>query len=255
MKKTESQELELAPQQQVGRPELAKLSPLDQVTAMIDSVLKKGTSKEDVAVVEALMGVFERMQTKSAEQAFNTAFVELQSTMPKVKATEPVPNNDGSVRYRFAPYEAIMDQVGPLLVTHGFTVSFSNRYDGNRIIAICTLRHRAGHSAANEFAVRIGSGPPKASEAQADGAAATYAKRFALCNALNIRIEKLDNDAQLVGATISKAQADLLRQRVRATGSDEKSFLKYAGADSFENIGEAVLPMLEQMLRRKESTK
>jgi len=238
---------------------LAVVDPKPEMSVgrMLEAVISKGVTSENVGALEKLVGLYERMQAKSAEQAFNEAFVELQKDMPRIQAKKPVPNRDGTVRYVFAPYESIMEQVQPFLVKHGFTVSFSTRFDGPRIVKICTLRHTAGHSVSNEFAATIGSGPPSASGAQADGAAGTYAKRFALCDALNVVID-IDNDARAEGANISAEQAKDLRARVAATASDEAKFLSFAlhgRPGTFEDIHADMYATLDQNLKRKESTK
>jgi hypothetical protein len=227
-------------------------SQLPSVANMLQAVIQQGVTEQNVAALERLCGLYERMQASDAEKQFAAAFVGLQAEMPKVNATKAVPNNDGTTRYKFAPFEEIMRQVTPMLQKYGFTVSFSNRYEENRLVETCTLQHVEGHKRSNDFAVRIGSGPPKASESQADGAAATYAKRFALTDALNIVVEHLDNDARMEGAAITPEQAKALRDRVLATGSSVELFLKYAGADSFETIPSARYALLDQSLRKKE---
>lgn len=220
---------------------------------MLQAVISKGVTQENVAAIEKLVGLYERMEDKSAEKQFAVAFVDLQSEMKAVKAVKPVPNRDGSIRYKFAPYEELMEQVSPLLKKHGFTVTFSTDYKENRLIKTCTLQHVGGHKRDNSFAVRIGSGPPGATETQADGAAATYAKRGALADCLNIVIEH-DDDARAEGGSITADQAKELQRRVRETGTDEARFLKYAGSDKFENIPAAKFSLLDENLRKKEKT-
>lgn len=234
---------------------------------MMRDMIKSGVTSENVAAFAELVKLSEHMEDRTAERDFNAAFVALQREMPRVQATKPVPNNDGTVRYRFAPYEEIMEQVQPYLFKHGFTVSFSTRYEEGRLIKTCILAHSNGHSRSNDFAVRIGSGPPKATETQADGAAGTYAKRFALCDALNIVVRGIDNDAANEGGKITKEQAAALRKRVAETASDEGAFLKYAkspvadGASeadivkAYESIPETMFGTLDVTLRRKERTK
>jgi len=237
------------------RPEQSLSRSAPNVADMLQAVLTKGVTAENVAAVEQIVKLYEHMQAKDAEKDFAAAFNALQSEMPGVRATVPVPNNDGTVRYRFAPYEDVMEQVAPMLQKHGFTIAFSTRYEDSRLIKICTLQHTSGHKQSNEFAVRIGKGPPGASETQADGAAGTYAKRLALCDALNIVIEReRDNDPRAEGALISPEQAQSLKSRVHATGSDERAFLKFAGASTYEQIRADRYPELDQNLRRKEKT-
>lgn len=229
--------------------------PAPSVAEMLHAVIERGVSNDNVAALEKLVGLYERMEDQRAERAFAQAFVQLQGEMPKVQATKAVPNNDGGVRFRFAPFEDLMAQVGPILQRHGFTVSFSSRVDTNRIISTCTLQHHGGHKRSNDFAVRIGSGPPKASEAQADGAAATYAKRFALTEALNIVVAHLDSDARLEGGTISKDQADELARRVAETNSNRAGFLKLAGATDFSSIKAGKYEVLDEVLATRERRK
>lgn len=224
------------------------------VAAMLQAVIEKGVTSENVGALEKLVGLYERMQDKDAERQFAVAFNGLQAETPNIQAMKPVPAKDGTIKYYYAPYEEVMAAVGPMLRKFGFTVAFSMRVDGSRIVQSCTLQHLGGHSRTNEFMVRIGSGPPGASEAQADGAAATYAKRMALCSALNIVVER-DTDARSEGEPISKEQALELRLRVKETASDEAKFLRYAGAASYEEIGSDNYARLDQLLRGKENAK
>jgi len=244
MKQTE---LEVVKEQPAAR------APM-QVADMLAAVIQQGITADNVASLEQLVKLYEHMEARNAEKAFAAAFVALQGEMPKVQAVKAVPNKDGSVRYKFAPYEDIMAQVAPLLQKHGFTVTFSTKYGDGRLTKICTLQHTSGHSKSNEFAVRIGSGPPGATETQGDGAAGTYAKRFALTDALNIVIEK-DSDARAEGGTVTKEQAEELALRVRATDSDEAAFLKFAGAPSYAEIASIKYEMLDAFLAKRERIK
>lgn len=193
------------------------------VAQMMQMMIEKGITSENVLALEQLVKLQERLMDKDAEKQFASAFVALQAEMPKVEATRPVPNKDGSIRYHFAPFEEIMRQVGPFLKKHGFTVTFSTDYSAptsatgpSRLIKSCTLQHTGGHSRTNTFAVRVGNGPPGSSEAQGDGAASTYAKRFALMDCLNIVCIGLDDDARAEGGEITPEQARSLFERVTA---------------------------------------
>ncbi len=145
------------------------------------------------------------------------------------------------MKYYYAPLEEIMPKVRPALLAHGFTVSFNSEIKDDRVILSCTLMHTGGHHKTNISMAKIGSGPPGASGAQADGAASTYAKRRALCDALAI-IAEVDTDganpdARDDGAPITFEQAQTLKEMVKDTQSDLVAFLKFAGAQSIEEIG------------------
>lgn len=234
----------------VSQQPLARPSP--SVGDMLQAMVDRGITGENVEALKAMVELKERVDAREAEKEFARAFAALQSDMPAVKAMQPVNCKDGTLKYRFAPYEEIMSQVQPLLQKHGFSVSFSTDYAENRLVKSCTLTHAGGHSRTNKFAVRIGSGPPGCTETQGDGAASTYAKRFALCDALNIQIDH-DTDARAEGDTIAKEQAEELAHRVEMLGTDKTKFLKLAHAPSFGEIKSAVYPILDDFLRAKEA--
>jgi hypothetical protein len=213
--------------------------------SITEKIMSGELTKEKLDMVKDLVAM-------DAERKFAAAFVSLQNEMPKVRAQNPVKGKDGMVKYYFAAFEDIMRQVQPLLQKHGFSVSFSMRFEATRVIQTCTLQHRDGHKKCNDFAARVGQGPPHSSEAQGDGAASTYAKRFALCDALNIVVEKMDDDARAEGDFISKEQVAELSRRVAETNTKRDLFLKWADADSFETIRAVSYDRLDEFLAKKE---
>ena len=120
-------------------------------STMMQAVIEKGITAENVTVLEKLIELHERMQVREAEKAFNADFVALQGELPIIVASTPIPN-----RGKYERFEDVMRVVGPLLVRHGFTVSFSMDVKDNRILETCTLKHTGGHSQSNSFAVRTG---------------------------------------------------------------------------------------------------
>lgn len=221
-------------------------------------MVEKGITGESVAAFGQLVALKERMDEKQAEKEFASDFIAMQKKIPKVQATKAVPDKQGNIKYHFAPYEDIMDQVGPLLEEFGFAVTFGNRAEGTpqRMVSICTLIHKGGHSKSNEFSVRVGSGPPGCGESQADGSAGSYAKRYALCDALNIQTKGMgDDDARLLGAPITAAQVEELRSRLLATKGDEKKFLDFAGAAHWEAIPSTKWDALCSVISERERKK
>ncbi len=225
------------------------------VALMLQKVIDGGITADNVSAIESLVGLYDRIQAKNAEREFNQAFAKFQSELPAINATKIVPDKQGITKYKYAPFEEIMDVVKPVLVANGFSVSFNSRFmEGGRIVSICTLRHVGGHSISNEFAVRIGAGPPHASEPQADGSAKNYAKRGAFCDAINLVVEH-DDDARMIGQPIREALAEDLEYRVKECGADREAFLKYAGAKHFSEISDERWPVLDELLKRKEAAK
>lgn len=247
------------PSQQLAAITTAELSePIKaepSVGQMLSAFIERGITQDNVQAFERLIALRERLEDRDAERQFAEAFTAMQAEMPEVQAVKAVPNKDGTIRYRYAPYEEIMKQVRPLLQKHGFTVTFSSAIAEGRVTQSCTLQHRAGHKRQNQFMARIGNGPPGSSDAQADGAAATYAQRQVFCDALNI-IVSLDTDgvppdARTEGTPITFEEAQTLREMCKESNSAEDNFLMYAGAPTFEKIGSARYAMLFAALQRK----
>ena len=218
------------------------------VAQMIEAVIAKGVTSENVAVMERLVELYERMQLKDAEKQFNAAFVALQADLPVIVASTIIPN-----RGKYERFEDVMRVVGPLLVKHGFTVSFSMDFKDTRILETCHLKHVGGHSQSNSFAVRSGRAD---TDTQADCKAATTAKRNALLNCLNVVIRQdvmqdEGSDARNEGSVITKEQAAFLKQEVVATGSDESAFLRFAGAEKYEEILSGKYEVLASALSKK----
>lgn len=221
----------------------------DPVALMLQGVIEKGVTAENVTALEQLVGLYERMQKRSAEQEFAKAFVALQSQMPVIVASSVIPN-----RGKYERFEDVMRVVGPLLVTNGFSISFEQSADDKRITVKCHLRHVAGHSVSTPFAVRLGGRAD--SETQADCKASTTAKRNALLQALNVVIRQDcmqdEDDARMEGGFITPEQAAELERRVKETKADRAKFLKHAGAETFAEIRDSRFADLDETLKKRE---
>lgn len=225
-----------------------------KVASMLEAVIKGGVTAENVNAMEKLVGLYERMQEKDAKSAFARAFSKLQAEMPPVQAMKPVPNRDGSTRYKYAPYEEILKQIKPYLDKHGFSIRFSQKIpDEKRITMICTLMHVDGHSESNDFTCRVGQGPPSSNESQADGSASSYAQRGALCDCLNIQVRQ-DDDGRAEGGSdvITQEQADELEHRLKMVNGNVVDFLGLAGTKTFAEIQASKYDILDELLKRKE---
>lgn len=217
---------------------------------LIGAVIDRGITADSVNVVERLVALRRDEQAHEAEREFVRDFVALQADIPAMEASKAVKNNDGTHRYNFAPFEEIMKEVKPLLHRHNFAVTFDNETVDGRVIVTCTLMHVSGHSRKNRHGARIGKGPPGSSEAQAEGAASSYAKRFALCSALNITIET-DTDARDVSDNITAEEAEELQAGVEETGIDAPKFLAWLKASEFTNIPSNRLEEAREQIKKR----
>jgi len=238
-----------------GGGEVARREPT--TGEMMQVMLNAGITAENTAAFKELVLLEEHREDRKAKKEFATAFIALQREIPTIKATKIIPDRNGNMRSSFAPFEEIDAQAGPICLKHGFVYSFSEGpSQPGKITKICTLLHESGHERSNPYSVRIGQGPPGCSESQADGSAHSYAKRGALCDALNIVVSGIDNDAKLEGAPVTPEIADELERRVALTNSNREAFLKFAGnAKSFSDIPASAYDRCNEMLRRKEQGK
>jgi len=221
------------------------------IAPLLAAITQSGITPDNADALGKVLAMYERMEAQRAAKDFAAAFAAVQAEMPSVQATRAVPGNGGEIRYTFAPFDEIMRTVQPILARHGFSVSFDSRIEEGRMVALCTLTHASGHSRTNQFAVRGGKGPPGTNDAQADGSNRSYARRYALCDALNISIDH-DTDARNEGDYITFEQARDLQYRVLALGPEDK-YLKLADAPNFDSIRErkygVVLAALEAQER------
>lgn len=250
MQENENQSLEVMPRGEsaVARP--ANPQPLTLQQAW-EAVKTGDLSSERLEVMQKLLKM-------SAEQQFSVALAKLQADVKNVKAIRPV-TIKGVVRYQFAPYEDLMSEVAPHLAVNGFTISYSTRFEHDRVIKTLNLRHVAGHVQINEYSTKVSrpienrEGGQVVSEAQMESMAGTTAKRGALCDALNIVIEKYEqNDERELGSYITVEQAKELKAQVAGTGTVEKSFLEFANAPDYEHIYSSRYRELKAFLDKRE---
>ncbi len=264
MKSANQEELPLARRKP---QELAQQQPEPTAASMIQTIVStiaagKMTpegAQASAIVMEKLVQLQNKQEDRRSEREFAIAFNALQSDMPIITATSVIPN-----RGKYEKFEDIMRVIKPLLIKHGFTVSFSMDFKESRILETCHLTHIGGHTRSNSFAVRSGRAD---SETQSDCKAATTAKRNALCNALNISIQQdclnAESDGRIEGGHITSDQAEHIRQRVdelKKRGNqpdgkpyiDEKLFWQFAKATKFEDIPESKYSDICEMLTKKE---
>ncbi len=210
-------------------------APLIQPTpmTMIDRVLENPDF--DVEKLDKMMQLQVQWEERQATNAFNKAFSAFQADVPNI-----VKNAKGAHDIRYATLDQVMKTIQPVLSAHGLAVRFSTEFGegGSYIRAICTVSHEAGHSETSEITVPVDSNMT-ANNSQKMGSANSYAKRYALANALNLAFTETDDDAHALIEPISADQATIIHDLIKEVGGDDawkKTFLKWVGADSVEEM-------------------
>lgn len=148
----------------------------------------------DVAKLEKLLDMQERILDRNAEAAFNAAFAEMQAAIPTV--LEKGKTDKG----RYAKQEDIVEVVKPILRDYGFSLSFRTEWPGDKLIKIVgILTHRDGHKRESEFLAEADTSGSK-NAIQARGSTVTYGRRYTTTDLLNIiSREQRDDDGQRSG--------------------------------------------------------
>ncbi|MBC3375754.1 ERF family protein [Pseudomonas sp. SWRI92] len=144
----------------------------------------------DMDKLERLISLQDRMEAKSALEAFNAAFAEMQCEMPSVeKRTE-----NTHTKKMYADLDDINYAVRPVMAKFGFGVSFKIVNQANGVSITGILMHKAGHREETTMILPLDAGAGR-SAVQSVGSTTTYGKRYVMCALLNITSgDDNDND-------------------------------------------------------------
>lgn len=166
--------------------------------ALLQQAIDKGINPDDLG---KLMDLAERFEKNRAAEAYGAAMAKFQAKCPRITKTRSV--NAGPLKYQYASFDDVMAEAGPVLAECGIAVAFSttaNEY-GIRV----TVRLRVGiHS--EDYTLDVPVPDMRVNDTQRYGAALSYAKRYALCAALNIVVTDEDNDAACCVDPITEEQ-------------------------------------------------
>lgn len=202
-----------------------------QDSAMIDIIAKAAADPNvDVAKLEKLLDMQERIMTKQAELNFNAAMAQLQPLLPTIKRTKKGHN------YMYAPYEQIDMLIRPLYTQYGFSLSFNSQVVGESIHYFGTISHKEGHSRQAEIVLPADNSGSK-NGVQAQGSTIQYAKRYLVGMLLNIVTEDEDNDAAYGNERLTENMVAEIEKKIKDTSSNKDRFLKLVmKVNSIEHI-------------------
>ncbi len=195
----------------------------------------------DVDKLERLLGMYERIQARSAEQAYNEAMSAAQAEMRPIAADASNPQT----RSKYASFVALDRALRPIYTKHGFSLSFDTD-DGaptDYIRVVCKVSHREGHTERPRIDMpadgKGAKGGDVMTKTHATGAAMTYGQRYLLKMTYNIAVGDDDdgNSASGAGAgPVTAAQVDALTILANTVGADIKGFCKYLGVENLSAI-------------------
>lgn len=190
----------------------------------------------DIDKMERLLAMKERLDARTAVEAYNAAFAEMQLEMPEIDEHGKIKVNE-QVRSTYATFEDINAVVKPILAKHGFGLSFKTGTLANKAKVTAILMHRAGHREETDMELDADTSGSK-NGVQALGSSVSYAKRYTMCAILNITTRGLDDDGRRGGAgpVITEKQIADLDALVSEHGGNKAKLLKYLKLRNFGEI-------------------
>ena len=230
--------------------ELATASDSNQFLTMIE---RMATNKDvDVAKLNALLDLQERLLTKKSEQEANEAFAVVCHNMPRItkrgaidfgKATKPIP---------YAKWEDVQDAIRPIYEAEGFTLTFdSDAKEGGGLVFHAILQHKNGNVRKSSIALPLDTSGGK-QNIQGIGSTASYGIRYATRNLFNLVFEGEDDDGVKGGMTfITLDQMKKVNALIAETGTDITRFLRTFEIAELQNMQTSQFPVAINLLMAK----
>ena len=176
----------------------------------------------DIDKMERLWVMHERLTSRAAEEAFNTAMNKAQGEMGRVAADA----GNTQTNSIYATYGKLDAAVRPIYTRNGFSISFNEGEDAPegyaRILAY--VSHSAGHTRTYKMDMpadgKGAKGGDVMTKTHATGAAHSYGRRYLLKDIFNIAIGEEDNDGNGNQETADNALLERLKVQAEATTTD-----------------------------------
>lgn len=195
-----------------------KIQPVDQLpvapaaseSAAILSVIERMATNPDMDPerIERFIALKERMDREAARKAFAGALAECQSEIPAIEERGQISYGKGKGDGpSYALWEDINETIRPILRKHGFALSFRNGHTPEGKVSVTAiLSHREGHQEETTIVLMHDTSGAKNS-VQAIGSSISYGKRYTASALLNITSRGEDDDGEVGGKLMSKADA------------------------------------------------
>lgn len=222
------------------------LAVVQQENQMFNLVEKVLTSQNpDMALIEKMLDMQERVLAKQAEMAFNRDFAEMAHKIPVIAET----SNGHNITY--AALETIDAVIRPILSQYGFATSFRVEHPTQTSVMVtCVLMHKDGHRESTSMTLNADTSGSK-NAVQALGSSVSYGKRYTLCAMLNITTAKEDDNgfAAKPFCPLTNEQNQMLTSlHDRMNEVQKKFFFEQFG--SIENINKSVFGRAQSAINR-----
>lgn len=205
-------------------------------------------NKVDVAALEKLVELHERVAAREAAKEFADAMARFQAAcpaIPKSSTATVTTKSGGQYRYKYAELDEIARTVRPHLHGEGLSYSWDSVVsdDGKRISVTCTIAHANGHKVTATFASPTAAVTSSMSPQQEVAAALTFGRRQSLIEALGLTTTDPDNEVALgngAGPSVTRDQVlDMEALIDQCPPATRDRMLAYVGVKTLEEIPQA----------------
>lgn len=167
----------------------------ERENASVEGFIEKAIAQNvPVETLERLLAVRRELKADHAKEAFIAAMANFQRECPVIVKDKAVLDKYGKLRYKYAPMDSIINQVREYIGKNGLSYTIDVTNEAGILTAVVKITHILGHSETSSFQVPIDK-DGFMSAPQKYAAASTFAKRYALNNALGILTGDEDTDA------------------------------------------------------------
>lgn len=209
--------------------------------ALINLIERVATMQNlDVGKLKELLDMQERITSRNAEVAFNTAMKDAQSEMRPISADAENPQT----RSRYATYAKLDSVLRPIYTSHGFSLSFDEADcpKPDHIRVVCYVAHDAGHTRTYRKDMpadgKGAKGGDVMTKTHAAGAAASYGARYLLKGIFNIAVGDDDKDGNDVSGAVglTEEQVGELYELLDSVGASREEFCAWAKVEKLSQI-------------------
>jgi len=222
-------------------------APLSDSPSMVLALIERVAldPRADVEKLERMMAMYERLEAKAAELAYNAAKGRILKKLAGIKIVKnrPVlhevekgkPQKGTYEAFKYAPLEEIDKHLRPLLADEDMDLSYSGEpQESGGILIRGRLKHLpSGHYEDSFMPAPLDTSGGK-SDVQAVGSTNSFLRRYVACNIFNIVV--VGDDDNGTGGTIDEAQTKTILGLLKKAKGGPK-FLKYMKAQSIEEAG------------------
>ena len=211
----------------------------------------------DVGKMRDLITMVHGEEDRQRKNQFNEALVEMGKEVPVIVKDAKADRN-----IAYARLETVSKILNPLMLKHGFQLSFSMvdspNVDNYRIKGI--LSHRAGHTRDDYFvdiptSTTGAKGAAIMNRTQSAGAAISYGRRYLKLMVFDITIAGEDTDGNIPQTKCTADEMKALKQAIKFADVDEEKFCGYFGIESVDDLLKSRFAEAMRLLKDKRGEK